>query len=1056
MKHFHSLFIILFVDLLSVFSNLPGQVPKWHADPAVFGVNKLPPHASFFPYETPALAKTGNPVYSERFLSLNGLWKFCWVCSLRQRIRNFYDPALHDFSWDRIAVPGNWEVAGYGHPIYLDEKYPFNTHWPDIPEEYNPVGSYRHRFSIPEPWKDQEIILHFAGVKSAMYVYVNGVFAGYSQGSKSPAEFNISSLVHTGENLLALQMYRWSDASYLESQDMLRMSGIERAVFLYARPKVFFADFDISALPDSTMKTGLLNLKVMVVNHTSLQESRRVQVCLFSGKQVVFKSWKKIPVHPKDTAIVSFSALIPDVRLWSAEQPDLYRMTLSLTGEKNPKNEQHTTKDIGFRSIQIRNHQLLLNGKAIYFKGVNRHETDPFTGHVISRETMETDIRMMKENNINAVRCSHYPNDPYWYDLCDKYGLYVIDEANIESQPLANNEKTKLGNILSWYPAHLDRTRRMYFRDRNHPSIIFWSLGNESGTGKIFKRTYRWLKDHDRVRPVIYEPARLDKYTDVFCPMYPRPSKLISYASDHPDRPCIMIEYCHAMGNSVGNLQDYWDIIHHYPVLQGGFIWDWVDQALEYSYPDGRPYLAYGHDYDPYLPTDGNFLNNGLTDPYRHPHPHLHEVKKVYQPANFTWNEHNHTLTVTNKKFFAPLKEVALVWTLLKDGRQISRGIINTVDIPPQQQQAFVIPQISCTDNREYVLRTEIHSLKTVGLLPAGHEIAFEQFVLQPFRPQKIKEAYAPVRISKTLTSYSLQGRHWKMTLVKHTGEISKWIYDGEIITNEPIRPNFWRPPTDNDLGNGMQVWAAIWKRATEEAAPVLVSPPHCTAQGVAFRVKYSFPGNIASLTINYHIFPSGKLVLNYSFIPLKASLPNIPRLGVMLHLPVTFTETSWYGRGPHETYWDRKTSGKIGIYKGWIKDQFHRYPRPQETGNKTDLRWFRVQSHDLRLTATPADTSLLSGSVWPFGTDELDFVPGLQGETSASGLVPVTSRHGADITPGKIVQWNIDHMQMGVGGDTSWGRPVHKKYTIPAREYHFSFMIIPEKRLSGTTFFLL
>lgn len=1041
---FNMTYLCIFYLLTQTLS-VQAQERPFHADHTVFGINKLPPRADFFPYECKPAAEANRPELSTRYLSLNGPWKFLWVRSPKERPEDFFNPILDDSSWDTIPVPANWEVEGYGHPIYLDERYPFTTHWPDAPEDYNPVGSYRRWFSLPHSWEDHEIILHFAGVKSAMYVYINGKFAGYSQGSKTPAEFDISSLVQPGRNLIALQLYRWSDASYIESQDMLRMSGIERDVFLYSRPKVYTADFEVKTRPDTTFRNWFLQLKLRLANHTEEMAKRIIQITVGTSNNPIVEEKRTVNIPPGDTVQVIFSGFLKNIESWSTEMPSLYDLNIGLTGEKMLEPGQFITKKIGFRSVEIRNSRLLVNGKPIVFKGVNRHETDPFTGHVLSRKRMEQDIRLMKQNNINAVRCSHYPDDPYWYDLCDRYGLYVIDEANIESHPLANSEKTQLGNEMSWLPAHLDRTRRMFYRDRNHPSVILWSLGNESGTGEIFRQTYRWLKAHDPVRPVIYEPAGLADYTDLYCPMYPRPEKLAAYAKDDPDRPCIMIEYCHAMGNSVGNLQDYWDIINRYRVLQGGFIWDWVDQALEYRYPDGTPYLAYGHDYHPDLPTDGNFLNNGLVDPYRHPHPHLAEVKKVYQPAEFKWDQEHHILSVTNKNFFAPFQNLILRWVFLADGKKISEGTISDPDIPPQQTRTWSIPVPQQPENREMVLRVELITPKAQGVLPREHELAFEQFVLKPWQPISPSLAGNPVHIERNDLGYLIQGTNWKMLLDKESGDILEWSFAGEQITTSPIRPNFWRPPTDNDLGNGMHQWAAIWKKATTVNHSRLISRPKKRSGRVDFAVHYTFPEKMSDVTLEYQIYPSGTLHLHYRFHPRKDSLQDIPRLGLMLRLNPAFKYTSWYGRGPYETYWDRKSSGKIGIYRGEIANQFHRYPRPQETGNKTDLRWFSVQSDHLRLTATPADNNLLNGSIWPFDTGELDFVPGEKGTRSASGLVPVTSRHGADIKTGKTVQWNIDHLQMGVGGDTSWGRMVHPEYRIPAKDYSFSLLIIPE-----------
>ncbi len=1007
-----------------------GVAQNYHQDQTVFGINKLNPRADYFSYESQDLAIQNLREESNRYLSLNGYWKFSWVKSPKNRPQDFFLPDYPDSDWDSIPVPANWEVEGYGHPIYLDERYPFQAQWPMVPEDYNPVGTYRHHFEIPENWDKQQIILHFAGAKSAMYVYLNGQFVGYSQGSKTPAEFDISSFVSSGENLLAIQMYRWSDASYLESQDMLRMSGIEREVYLYTQPKVTLSDLNILADLDDNFQNGLFKCAVKLNNSTRKKARRMLKISLSFDSKIEYEYEEALQIKANDSMVWEVSSILEKVKSWSAEIPNLHAFNLQILDPNNPDNNTYLVKSIGFRNVRIENKQLLVNGQAIYIKGVDRHETDPFTGHVISKKSMETDIRLMKENNINAVRTSHYPNHPYWYDLCDQYGLYVIDEANIESHPLAIDEATQIGNDLSWLPAHLDRTKRMYYRDRNHPSIIIWSLGNEAGHGKVFESTYAWLKKQDSTRPVQYEPAANDDYTDLFCPMYPRPEFLIKYATSNPKKPAIMIEYCHAMGNSVGNLQDYWDIIESYPSLQGGFIWDWVDQSLEYKDENGRPYLAYGHDYHPNLPTDGNFLNNGLVDPYRNPHPHLNEVRQVYQPVKFEWNKDMKSIKITNKNFFAAIENKTVQWSLLKDGIEVQKGSVSIDHIPPQSTKSYKIKTINTPNNAEYILNTvRVAQRGKVGVAQRGY-------------PHTLGDtSEAPVPVAQRGYPYP----HSSIEIDTITGEILSWKYANHIITTHPISPNFWRPPTDNDLGNGMHEWAKIWQDATENLTSTLVFKPARTDSSYSFQVAYAFPDSIARLVIDYELFVSGELRIDYHFTPLVDSLPNIPRLGLFLNLPKTFTDVSWYGPGPHETYWDRKTSGIIGIWDGKIEDQFHRYSRPQETGNKTDVRWIQVQSDQIKLTAYPADDQLLSSSVWPFSTAELDFVSGKDGGASASGLVPVTSKHGAFIKPGPTVQWNIDHLQMGVGGDTSWGRLVHPEYTIPARSYHYSIILKPE-----------
>lgn len=1046
MKKIYSIIFIIFAFVFS--AEAQEQKQNLHKDHSVFGMNKRSPHADFFAYESMELAMQNKLDSSKRFISLNGYWKFHWVKSPKDRIQNFYDIDLDDSQWETIPVPSNWEVEGYGHPIYLDERYPFTTKWPNAPEDYNPVGTYRHSFEIPQDWQDKDVILHFAGAKSAMYLYINGQFVGYSQGSKTPTEFEINSFIETGENKIAIQMYRWSDASYLESQDMLRMSGIEREVYLYSKPKTAIEDIYVIADLNKKYSDGLFYNSIKINNQQHTEANRIIKIQLLNENEEIFTQEKQIEIAANEIIDIRFESILKNVKQWSAEIPNLYTLNIQLIDSKNPRNNQFVKKHIGFRNLRIQNKQLLVNGKAIYIKGVDRHETDPYTGHVVSKESMELDIKLMKQHNINAVRCSHYPNHPYWYDLCDKYGLYVIDEANIESHPLAINENTQIGNEMSWLPAHLDRIQRMFYRDRNHPSIIIWSLGNEAGVGKVFKSTYQWLKENDSTRPVQYEPAGHDNYTDIFCPMYPSSERLIKYSENNPQKPSIMIEYCHAMGNSVGNLQDYWDIIEKYPVLQGGFIWDWVDQSLEYKDENGKSFLAYGHDFHPDLPTDGNFLNNGLVDPYRNPHPHLFEVKKVYQPVKFEWNEQSNILTLSNKNFFADLSNTRIEWILLENGIQVQKATLSKIDTKAQAQSRFSIDHQKINLNKECIIEFNLISNQANGFIEADHIIAFEQFILSTYKSPIIESGeISETKIEEKENSFNIKNNYSTLIIDQQTGEINEWSYHGLLITNQAIQPNFWRPPTDNDLGNGMQEWASIWKISSNHSKAKLIEEPKATIYGIRFKVEYSLPDSIAKAIVEYTLNPKGELLIDFQFNALKKDLPNIPRMGMYLTLPNDFKSVSWYGKGPHETYWDRKSSGKLGVFKGNIKDQFHRYSRPQETGNKSDIRWMKVESNQLSLCVHSTDNQLLNCSTWPFKTSELDFAVGKDGGESASGLVPLSSKHGADIQTGKIVQWNIDHLQMGLGGDTSWGRLVHAEYTIKPKEYKYSFVIIPTKK---------
>ena len=1021
-----------------------SEVPKQehHYNHLVFEENRLEPRADFFAFET---ADITDREQSKRFKSLNGTWNFHWVKNPNERPTTFHHLSYDDSDWKTIQVPGNWETQGYGKPIYLDERYPFTTKWPNVPQDYNPVGTYRKIINLDKEFLSEDVILHFEGAK-AVYIYINGKYVGYSEGSKTSAEFDVTSYLQEGENIIALQLYRWTDASYLESQDMLRMSGIERDVYLYSKPKIHLQNIEITTSLLNNYTDGKLKLFFpLIKNFDKISNEKLTIEVLDEGKSI----YKNELALNKNRASIATSFFLKDIKSWSAEAPNLYTLKIQLA------DDYIITKKIGFKSVEIKDAQVLINGKAVYFRGVDRHETDPYTGHVVSKETMLKDIQLMKQNNINAVRSSHYPNNNYWLDLCDTYGLYVVDEANIESHPLAIDKNTQIGNTKAWIPAHLERTKHMFYRDRHHASIYSWSLGNEAGEGDVFRTTYKWLKEHDTNRIVQYEPAGKEDYTDIYCPMYPKPEYLINHGKSGSDKPSIMIEYAHAMGNSVGNLQDYWDIIEKYDNLQGGYIWDWVDQSLEYKDENGKPYLAYGHDYHPDLPTDGNFLNNGLVDPYRNPHPHLSEVKKVYEPAQFEYLG-DYTFKLTNKNFFTDFSDKSISWELLENGKVIKSAKDISIDVAPQKSTTFNIstkgfPKFSSAG--EYIIRVSLIQNENKNLIPQGHEVAWDEFIVQKAgTPSEIIEVVEPNEVLATALEINeneiinIKNNKTTLQLNKETGEIISWELEGKEITKSPIQPNFWRPPTDNDLGNSMPKWAKLWQEATYNLKGNLVEKPKIINSKIVYKVVYTVPNREAKVDVIYTLSENGELHLDYTFTPKTKDLPNIPRLGMFMTLANTFTKTSWYGKGPKESYWDRKTGQKTGIYSADIQKQFERYSRPQETGNKTDVRWISVENEFIKLKVS-SNTTLLNTSTWPFAMKELDYSTE-DGGKSASGLVPVTKKHGADIKTGETVQFNIDYLQMGVGGDTSWGRLVHPEYTIPANKtYTYSFTIKPIKK---------
>lgn len=1052
-------FTLLTTLLLSLLAQAESQREPWE-NHHVFAINKEAPRSSFFSFQSTNAALNNVKEESTNFLLLNGLWKFDWQKSPKNKPKDFELAKFNDSNWSEIPVPGNWETEGFGYPIYLDERFPFTTTWPDVPKEYNPIGSYRKTFTVPESWKNKQVFLYVGAAKSSLDVWLNGKKVGFSQGSKTPAEFDLTSYLQKSENLLAFQIRRWTDASYLESQDMLRISGIERDVYLYATPKQRIQNFHAKPKLNSTFDEGTLDLSIDLNSHDKLTSKNSVEFQLLDPRadmKIVLTQQKSLTLVNNEQLKLNLTGKLASPALWSAETPNLYTLLINLKNEQGNIIES-VRNDIGFRHLAVVNSQLTINGKAITIRGVDRHETDPQHGHVVTKTSMELDIKLMKEFNINAVRSSHYPNNPYWYELTDKYGLYVVDEANIESHPLAIDEKTQIGNELSWLPAHLDRTQRMFERDKNHPSIIIWSLGNEAGEGKIFEATYQWLKDHDDSRLVQYEPAGQEHYTDVFAPMYPSIERLVKYAESNPTRPGIMIEYAHAMGNSVGNLSDYWRTIDKYDALQGGFIWDWVDQSLEYINEEGVKYWAYGKDFHPDLPSDGNFLNNGLMNPDREPHPHAYEVKKVYQAVRFKVSDiKSGTFEIENRYDFINLNQFNLAWRIEADGKEFAQGSSKLPSIKPTEKVMInlALPSLPADDNKEYFITLSAVLPKTIGLLSAGHELAYEQFDL----PTNAKNTTPTNPVAKTAPTNKLVKQENAQTLSfsntpyqiafdKNSGWLTKYQINNESFLKAPLTANFWRAPTDNDLGNGMQKWAAIWQDAAKDLVLTDTDVKEST-EGFKLTTQYKSDVFEGSYIVNYTINHNGRLHVDSQLnITDGQKLANIPRLGMQLTMPGDFQRLSWFGRGPHETYADRKKSGQISLYKSLVKDQIHHYSRPQENANKTDVRWLALKNAQNTGLIIVGDQQL-SASAWPYKQSDIDFIDGKDGSESASGLVPVTTKHGAEVPMRNLVTVNIDHKQMGVGGDTSWGRLVHPEYTIPAKSYQYGFTLVP---VSGLT----
>ena len=1016
----------------------------------VLSVNRVAPHAQIFPFFSEAAARELDRTRSPWVLSLGGAWKFFWVPKPADRPLNFFEPEFDDTSWDEIEVPSNWEIQGYGFPIYLDTDYPFPADWPRIPHNRNPVGSYRRNFILPIDWTDRKILLHFGAVKSAFYLWLNGKYVGYSQGSKTPAEFDVTDFVEPGGNTVALEVYRWSDGSYLEDQDFWRLSGIEREVFLYALPKVHIGDyFAVPDLDRAEYRRGSLELSVTLRNDTGQPARRTIRASLLDDaggfRKAAFRA-SEIVVESGGGKPVTLNFDVGSVRRWTAETPELYTVILDLEGSTETDRQVVGFK-IGFRTVEVANGQLLVNGVPITIRGVNRHETDPVSGHVIDEASMVQDIQLMKQNNINAVRTSHYPNHPRWYELADQFGLYLVDEANIESHGYCCDPETTLGNQPEWTNAHIERATRMLERDKNHPSVIIWSMGNEAGDGVAFEATYAALKARDQSRPVQYEGCGQAPHTDLFVPMYDRIHEIEAYAKTDPERPLILCEYAHAMGNSVGNLQDYWDVIDRYPSLQGGFIWDWVDQAQLLHDPDGKPFWAYGGDYgNTWVPNDSNFCNNGLVAADRNVHPHLHEVKKVYQWIDVEAVDLSAgRIRIHNEYAFTGLERFSTTWKVEANGLYLAGGNLGRLEIPPlgAADVTVPLPSIKPEPGVEYFLTITTRTAEDEPLVPKGHLLAWTQLALPISVPPRelIVDRMPSLELFDSPRYVDVTGKDFQFRLTKLSGRLTSLVYHDVELVRTGLVPNFWRAPTDNDLGNDMPRRTGIWQHAGRNLRILDVEAEQISPQVARIRVDSQIQAGDSSFTTVYTVYGSGDIVVENSYEAGSDDLPEMPRFGMTMTLPAGFTNMEWFGRGPHESYWDRKTGAAVGRYSGTAWEQFHPYTRPQETANKTDVRWLALRNAD-GIGLAAVGMPLLSASAWEFPAEEIEYRAA--GDPGREIIVPASQQHGAEVKRHDLVTLNLDHKQMGVGGDTSWGARTHSEYTLTEPFYRYQFRLRP------------
>jgi beta-galactosidase len=1019
----------LFTFFLFPIVLLAEKVNDWE-NQNVFAINKEEPRAYFYSFPSLDNALSFDRSQSPYFKLLNGTWKFNWVPKPDDRPLDFYKEDFDVSGWDDIGVPANWELNGYGVPIYVSTGFGFtrNPRPPKIPHDNNPVGSYRHEFEIPENWSGKRVFIHFGAVSSAMYIWVNGQKVGYSQDSKVPAEFDITSYIRTGKNSLAVEVYRWSDGSYLEDQDFWRLSGIERDVYLYATNDLRLRDFFFKADLDNDYRHATFSVEVDLKNHALSRVSGRLEVALFDGNRQIANLGSNLRVDGSGNDKFIYNGVINDARLWSAETPELFTLAVTLKDHRGRILES-TAMRVGIRKVEVKGAQLLVNGKAVLLKGVNRHEHDPFTGRIVSEASMVQDILLMKQNNINAVRTSHYPNTPRFYELCDEYGLYVIDEANIESHGMGYGDKS-LAKDSTWLNAHLDRTRRMVERDKNYPSIIIWSLSNEAGNGVNFEATYDWIKKRDLTRPVQYEQAGTGRNTDIVCPMYAHIDRLVAHGKSLDPRPLILCEYAHAMGNSVGNLRDYWDVIEKYDNLQGGFIWDWVDQGLAKYDANGTLYWAFGGDFGPEgTPSSSNFCMNGIVRPDRSPNPSLFEVKQVYQYVKIeTAPNGSNVVRIRNHYDFISLNRFNFYWEVRSNGKYLLSGEIVRPDIAPGNYADFTLnlEGLNKEPGQEYFLIIRMKTAENWGILKKGEELAAAQLELPGIPMTKAALSTKNPIFKEDRHTVTFSGDNFRIVFDKVNGTIRSWKSGDQEFIKEGPRPNFWRAPNDNDYGYKMPELLGLWRFAGDSArlSNAKVNKPSKGKGHVVF--DFELPDNRGDVTLEYEVHGTGDVVVRYNFRAGSENLPVIPRIGLMLALPGKYSNLRWFGRGPFENYPDRKTAAFVDVYNSTVTEQFEMYPAPQEAGYKTDTRW-------LMLTDNIGNGFFVEGEEL-IGFSALHFKPEDLTMSDRGKL------HTIDLNPRREVVLNVDHRLMGVGGDNSWGARPHAIYSISPRDYQYSF----------------
>ena len=1039
MKNKQSILSISLLAALSLTSPVTATAQnetRWH-NVDVNQQNREPRRAAFFAFEDLSKAQGFDKKLSVNYLSMEGTWKFNFVKDHNKRPLNFFKANFDDSNWKDFPVPGLFELNGYGDPTYKNVGYAWATQFdpnpPYISEINNYTGSYRRTFDLPKDWKGKDVYFHVGSATSNLSLWVNGKYVGYSEDSKVAAEFNISKYLKPGKNLIAMQVMRWCDGSYFEDQDFWRLTGIAREVYLYARPKAHVADVRLNAGLENNYQDGVLDYQVSLTGGNS---NVTVSLCDKDGKQVASASGAKGTIK------------VPQVKAWTAETPNLYQVYITVSGKQGVS--EVIPQRVGFRNVEIKNAQLLVNGKPVLIKGADRHEIDPDGGYIVSVERMIQDIKIMKQLNINAVRTCHYPDDPRWYDLCDEYGLYITAEANLESHGMGYDEKS-LAKFPEYLQTHIERNEGNVKTFVNHPSIIVWSLGNEAGYGINFEKTYDWVKAYDKTRPVQYERGGYDSKTDIYCPMYIDYEESEKYCQSDGTKPYIQCEYAHAMGNSEGGFKEYWDLIRKYPKYQGGYIWDFVDQGLRDKSPiTGKEIFTYGGDYGRYPASDYNFNCNGIIAPDRRLNPHAYEIQYVLQNVWIKdFDAENGSFNVYNENFFKNIDDLSLTATLFANGVKLTTvAIPDTKGIAPQATKMVKSEALkSAIEKAEAEHATEEITINfafasdgSQPLVDKGQVMARQQIVLNGYEFDKVDapaNTGSKIEVEETNSYVKVSAERMSVTIGKKTGMIDYLDVDGEPMLKfrESMTPEFWRAPTDNDYGASLQKKMRVWKNPQMNLKSFDKSE---SKDSVVLTANFEMPEVKAELMLRYRINAAGEVTVTEKMTTDKeAKVADLFRYGMQLQMPSSFSKLEYYGRGPEENYIDRHSSSFIGKYEANVKDEYYPYVRPQESGNHTDIRYFSIFNPTTGKGITFEGYAPMECSAIPYLVEDLD--AGIEKEHA-------WGQHSGDLVEKGLVQLHIQQRQFGLGCIDSWGASPMEKYRMHYQDRCFSFVIKAKK----------